>query len=628
VVRFPLSLIFAVLACRAAHAGWVVLPPDDSRRALPERLPADAKSIKPGDAWPGDQKFRWLIGDIELPEQVDGKPTRGAVIGMQFDCGDGGEVWVDGKLQSRYDNDHPALVIVSETGEPGKHIRVAALVYGKVQGGDRFGDAKLVVIDPVRARERLTLTIDLGKLAGDVPDGIVGLSQGGGMSDYDPATARKLREAGFKWFRMDNVLTTAAKRGADGQTVYDFAEMDKRLDFMKAIGAQPILAASYMPQAFDAVPDGERHSAPADYAAWEELSARAAKHALERGTRVGLWEVWNETNAGWLKPGPNDAGSESFAAFVKQASGKDAKDRDVVRRFEAYCKLYRATALGVRRGDPQAKVGGPALASGPYDEGGGGPGVHGRTFALGLMLYCDRERLPIDFLSWHEYFQPSDVIAAQAKTFRALAADVPSLRGRDLPLYVTEWNEAWWPDRPHDHEIGAAWCADGLIRCFIPQRARPCLFYAKQGDDGFRGDWSILMGGGNRPKATYNVAKVFNALAGQWLEVTGGDGEISCVAALDSVAGKLRIIAVNFQPRYGVRRHVQIRLANLPERFKGVSWREWTIDATHSNTWNDPGDADKAELRQTGSGDAAPAQFDRTMAANSVAVFELAHLNR
>ena len=46
-----------------------------------------------------------------------------------------------------------------------------------------------------------------------MPDGLIGLSQGGGMSDYEDATAAKIKEGGFKWFRMDNVLTGALKKG-------------------------------------------------------------------------------------------------------------------------------------------------------------------------------------------------------------------------------------------------------------------------------------------------------------------------------------------------------------------------------------------------------------------------------
>jgi hypothetical protein len=129
--------------------------------------------------------------------------------------------------------------------------------------------------------------------------------------------------------------------------------------------------------------------------------------------------------------------------------------------------------------------------------------------------------------------------------------------------------------------------------------------------------------GGNKPKATYNVAKVFNGLSGKWANVSGTDGEISCIAAYDESKKSLRLIAVNFQPRYGMRRHVSLDVSQLPQALRGGSWKEWTIDATHSNIWHNP---EKAELEQTASGtiDAAgKAQFQRTLAPNSVTVFDI-----
>src|SRR5437762_1613921 len=80
-----------------------------------------------------------------------------------------------------------------------------------------------------RAREAVELRVDSSRMLGKVPVGIVGLSQGGGMADYDAATAQKLREGGFKWFRMDNVLTNAVKRGVDGKLVYDWTDLDRRV---------------------------------------------------------------------------------------------------------------------------------------------------------------------------------------------------------------------------------------------------------------------------------------------------------------------------------------------------------------------------------------------------------------
>ena len=132
---------------------------------------------------------------------------------------------------------------------------------------------------------------------GKVGNGLIGLSQGGGMSDYEDATAQKLKEAGFKWFRMDNVFTGVLKKSKDGQFTNDWRDFDKRVDFINRMGADPIIAVSYMPQVLDAVANNDRQSAPRDYGAWEELCFEAAKHSLQRGRRVPFSEVWNEVNS-------------------------------------------------------------------------------------------------------------------------------------------------------------------------------------------------------------------------------------------------------------------------------------------------------------------------------------------
>ena len=126
--------------------------------------------------------------------------------------------------------------------------------------------------------------MDLSQLGNKVPNGIVGLSQGGGMSDYEDATARKLQEGGFKWFRMDNVFTSVLKKDKEGNWTTNWNDFDKRVDFIHKIGADPIMAVSYMPQVLDAVPNNERQSAPKDYGIWEDLCYQAAKRSLEAGS--------------------------------------------------------------------------------------------------------------------------------------------------------------------------------------------------------------------------------------------------------------------------------------------------------------------------------------------------------
>jgi hypothetical protein len=607
----------------SAHAQWFIGSQHDQRESTPPQHLSDSKPIKPGDNLPNQEKFYWILADLAVPEVVEQKASAGQPLGLQINCGDGGEVWVNDELQARYDNDHPLLVLLSENATPKSVIHVAVQVYGRVQGGEKFGDANFVLIDPKRARERLVLRVNPQKVTGPVPNGIVGLSQGGGVSDYEDATAQKLREGGFKWFRMDNVFTGVLKKSADGKLFYDWNDFDKRVDFMKKIGADPIIAVSYMPQELDAVPNGERQSAPRDYAIWEDLCFNAARHARERGTRVPFWEVWNEVNSGWLKPGPQDTGTETFKKMYDAAIGKEEKNHEIIRRFEAYCKLYRATARGVLRADPLAKVGGPALASGPFENSEHGHCNHGKGFARGLMMFCESENLPLDFVSWHEYFQDADKIAKEAQAFRSYLKEFPRLQKSAASFMITEWNQAWWADRPHDHEIGAAWCADGIVRAIIPEKIdRPCFFYVKQNDMNFRGDFSLLMQN-NIPKASYNVAKIFNYLSGQWTPVLGGDGEVSGVSAWDEAQGRLAVVLVNFNYRYGMRRPVSLHVEKVPAKLQMGVWREYIVDSTHSNVWND---RDRAELIVAKSGVLKGNdvwQFDELLMANSITLVEI-----
>jgi hypothetical protein len=121
------------------------------------------------------------------------------------------------------------------------------------------------------------------------------------------------------------------------------------------------------------------------------------------------------------------------------------------------------------------------------------------------MLFCAEENLPLDFVSWHEYFQPVDAFAEEVQAFRRYLRDMPGLEAGITSYMITEWNQAWWADRPHDLEIGAAWCATTITRAFVPHRIdRPRFFYVKQNDMNFRGDFSLLMRD-NIPKASSHL---------------------------------------------------------------------------------------------------------------------------
>ncbi len=152
--------------------------------------------------------------------------------------------------------------------------------------------------------------------------------------------------------------------------------------------------------------------------------------------------------------------------------------------------------------------------------------------------------------------------------------------------------------RPQDHEVGAAYCADCIVRAFIPGKIdRPCFFYVKQNDMNFRGDFSLLMAN-NVPKASYNVLKMFQWALRPLGRAVGGDGEVAGVAAWDQTQAMTRAGSGELPVSSRHPPDVRIQVKSLPEVLNNGTWREWTVDATRSNIWNDPGQPQKAELTE------------------------------
>ncbi len=118
--RFTLVLLaFFFWFHLTSEATWVVNRPHDGRQTKPPSTYAEGKEIKPGDVWPNDDKFRWMRGELEIPATIDGKQAEGECVGLRLNCGDGGEVFVDGRIVSRFDNDHPALLILTREAKAG-----------------------------------------------------------------------------------------------------------------------------------------------------------------------------------------------------------------------------------------------------------------------------------------------------------------------------------------------------------------------------------------------------------------------------------------------------------------------------------------------------------------------------
>lgn len=150
-----------------------------------------------------------------------------------------------------------------------------------------------------------------------------------------------------------------------------FNQIGLAYDNVLSAGMKPLVELSFMPALFarNKKQLGFSYKAsislPKDYNEWDEFIRKFIRFLLDRYGRaeVEQWyfEVWNEPNI------PN-----FFAGSQKD-----------------YFELYAHTARAIKSVDQALRVGGPATAT--------------NAWVRELVDYCDKNRVPIDFCSTHQY---------------------------------------------------------------------------------------------------------------------------------------------------------------------------------------------------------------------------------
>ncbi len=176
--------------------------------------------------------------------------------------------------------------------------------------------------------------------------------------------------------------------------------LDQSVDLILRTGATPLMSIDIKPKILfpsvnDAITD------PNDYAAWEDLIAAMVKHYKERSSQSFYWEVANEP----------DIGENGGCPYLFTPEG--------------YVRYYTHTVAAIRRADPNAKVGGPALAD---------PESPILPALLGAAQDSD---LPLDFISWHIYNNDPLAIRATIDRKKQLLQKFPKLRPETV---LDEWN--------------------------------------------------------------------------------------------------------------------------------------------------------------------------------------------
>jgi xylan 1,4-beta-xylosidase len=216
----------------------------------------------------------------------------------------------------------------------------------------------------------------------------------GGLTDCSEA----YREAGFPFVRLHDCewpnpfrvdvpkIFPRFEADPDDPANYLFKNTDELIEAIYRTGAEPIyrlgVSIEHMPDKLFAVP-------PKDFEKWADICIHIIRHYNEGwagGAHYGIryWEIWNE-------PDGRDC----------MWYGGTAGD---------YYRLYVTASKRIKAACPDILVGGYAATS-----------VHNEEYVRGFLQACREAGAPLDFFSWHQYSQGSNVEVFPAAARQAQA---------------------------------------------------------------------------------------------------------------------------------------------------------------------------------------------------------------
>jgi xylan 1,4-beta-xylosidase len=392
-------------------------------------------------------------------------------------------------------------------------------------------------------------------------------------SDWQAQLQTCHADLGFRHVRFHDLLSDSMGTLVcqEDKLIYSFFNADQIMDFLLSIGMRPFVELSFMPQALaSGTKTVFRYKAnvtpPKDYKQWETLIHKLTRHWVERYSldevRQWFFETWNEPNL------------KAFWTGTRQG----------------YFKLYRHTVEAIKSVDASLKVGGPATAQTAWIEE--------------FLAYCERNHLPVDFITTHYY--PTDAFSKdKAETDSKLANAPPDVmrqqaekvkeQARGLPIYFTEWNISSDPRHSlHDEPFAAAYAAHilmnlrGLVQSYSFWTFSDIFEENYFPSVPFHGGFGLLNLHGI-PKPVYRVFQLLHQLGDKQIEVHGRHETVEVWAIQKET--HLTLLAVNHAlPGHSIsNEQVEIILSEGPEPQQSYIQR---IDEDHTNprrTWLEMG---------------------------------------
>lgn len=365
--------------------------------------------------------------------------------------------------------------------------------------------------------------------------------------------AHLLRAVDSQAFRIDlglgaglniDFLARDVVTGTPDRLEYNFEPLERLAEILHEQHNVPYYSWAYVPLPFQEDDDFRRLNTeiPDWTRKWQEMHRTFSSHFREKGIRIGYHEVYNEPDL-----------SEVF--FQEP--------------FETYLDVYRYGARGLREGDPDVMIGGPALASG-----------ESVANVMSFLEMVDQEDLPLDFFSFHAYWENGS-FWNKLENIRNIMTWYEGFETTEI--HLNELNYVGGPQGANslNNKYAIAPKMFDLISETLKAPDITMVNWAQfmestAGDDAY----GIIHRNG-RKKAAYNVFKIYADLPEERVVADWGDDweagqEIGVLASAN--AHKAGVVLWN---RTVEDRDVSVHLNNLP--FGQGNVRLYRIDGEHAS---------------------------------------------
>jgi hypothetical protein len=406
------------------------------------------------------------------------------------------------------------------------------------------------------AQERTArITVHLDKNLGPMEMDRFALGQGG-LSD-EPMLAGRVAEVRALNPRLIRLFVQEYYDLLPAPGRYHWTTLDAAVDQILATGAKPLMCITFKPRTLFPRIDQDIVE-PESYEAWEELVYNLVRRYKERGTGIRYWEVSNEP----------DIGENGGCPYRFQP--------------DSYTRYYARTVGAILRADPEARVGGPALAN------------LNSPILPALLDFCQREKQPLHFISWHIYSNDPLRIRRTIEQARALLANYPGLKAETV---LDEWNmslsapvldprfqpcfvaEVAWQMR----EAGLDYSCYYHIRDYHVEPDKFARFMSPAGTALMTRWWNQtsqfcgLFDFQNRVRPAYFTFRLLSRLTGDRLALESSDKFVHGFASHDQSLRRWNLLLWNFSPSAA---RVQLAVSGVQRKLSG---RRLVLDAVHGS---------------------------------------------